>query len=64
MTTDQCHTNTLISTEEALQNIYCALDVIQGEETINLPCALSRVLTENCIAPFDLPAFENSSMDD
>lgn len=61
--TDVCHSNTLISLEEALTRIYHSLTVVQGDESINLHSALGRVLTETSIAPFDLPAFDNSSMD-
>ncbi|NOQ13109.1 MAG: molybdopterin molybdenumtransferase MoeA [Methyloprofundus sp.] len=61
--TDHCNSNSLISINEALKNIYHTLSGIAGEETVNLHTALDRVLAENCFAPFDLPAFPNSSMD-
>ena len=63
MAIDQCYSTSLISINEALANIYNALSVIKGEETVNLLSALGRVLSENCTAPFNLPAFDNSSMD-
>lgn len=60
---DRCSSNSLISINEALDNIYNTLVVLKGEEMVCLPSALGRVLTKNCIAPFNLPAFPNSSMD-
>ncbi len=61
--TDQCYSNSLISINEALENIRAALLPIKDEETVNLHEALDRVLAQSCIAPFHLPAFPNSSMD-
>ena len=61
--TEHCNSNTLISITEALKNIASVLSAVKGEETVNLHTALGRILTENCIAPFNLPAFANSSMD-
>ncbi|MCK5663507.1 MAG: molybdopterin molybdotransferase MoeA, partial [Thiotrichaceae bacterium] len=52
-----------MSVTEALKNIANVLSAVKGEETANLHTALGRILTENCIAPFNLPAFANSSMD-
>lgn len=61
--TDQCYSTSLISINEALENIQTALSPIQDQETVNLHKALGRVLAHSCIAPFHLPAFPNSSMD-
>ncbi|MCK5355173.1 MAG: molybdopterin molybdotransferase MoeA [Methyloprofundus sp.] len=61
--TDRCAGASLISINEALNNIYNALAVLKGEESVTLHAALGRVLAESCMAPFHLPAFENSSMD-
>jgi molybdopterin molybdotransferase len=61
--TDFCQSNSLISINQALENIYSTLSVINDEEIVTLHTALGRVLSEDCIAPFDLPAFPNSSMD-
>lgn len=61
--TDLCHSNSLISLSQALENISGTLSPVIGEEVVNLHTALGRVLIENCSAPFDLPAFPNSSMD-
>ncbi|MCF7969909.1 MAG: molybdopterin molybdotransferase MoeA [Methylococcaceae bacterium] len=61
--TDQCYSHSLISINEALENIRAALSPIKDEETVNLHQALDRVLARSCIAPFNLPAFPNSSMD-
>ncbi len=60
---DPCTSNSLISINEALENIYRTLSSLNSEETVNLHTALGRVLAKNCIAPFDLPAFPNSSLD-
>ena len=61
--TDLCHSNSLISINQALENISKTLKAIRGDEILNLHAALGRVLSTSCIAPFDLPAFANSSMD-
>ncbi|GAW87012.1 molybdopterin molybdotransferase [Bathymodiolus platifrons methanotrophic gill symbiont] len=61
--TDLCNSNLLISIDHALDNIYSSLSVIDGDEIVSLHTALGRVLSENCIAPFNLPAYPNSSMD-
>jgi len=61
--TDPCRSNTLISLEQALENINIELSIINDNETISLPNALGRVLSRDCIAPFNLPAFPNSAMD-
>jgi len=63
MMTDSCNSDTLISIHRALAKISEQLAILQGEETINLQSALGRILTQDCIAPFNLPAFPNSSMD-
>ena len=61
--TDYCNSNSLISINEALNNITNEVSTIEGEETVNLHTALGRILNESCFAPFNLPAFPNSSMD-
>ena len=61
--TDLCHSNALISITQALENIASVLTALQGDEMLNLHSALGRVLSAECIAPIDLPAFPNSSMD-
>lgn len=61
--TDSCSSNTLISIHQALANIALELSPLKGEETVNLHNALGRILTQDCIAPFNLPAFPNSAMD-
>jgi len=61
--TDPCRSNTLISLEQALKNITIELSVINDNETIDLPNALGRVLSQDCTAPFNLPCFPNSAMD-
>ena len=61
--TDLCHSNSLISLNQALEYISNTLSPVKGEEVVNLHTALGRVLSDNCRAPFDLPAFPNSSMD-
>ncbi len=60
---DLCHSDSLISINQALETIYNTVSTLQGEETVSLPVALGRVLAKSCIAPFNLPAFPNSSMD-
>ena len=61
--TDLCNSNLLISINHALDNIYSALSSIDGDEVVSLHTAQGRVLSESCIAPFNLPAYPNSSMD-
>lgn len=61
--TDLCAGNSLISINEALNNIYNTLTVLQGDETLSLKSAQGRVLSKDCIATFHLPAFANSAMD-
>ncbi|MBT3811493.1 MAG: molybdopterin molybdotransferase MoeA [Gammaproteobacteria bacterium] len=61
--TDLCHSNFLISIHQALENISTALAVLHGDEIVSLHIAQARVLSEQCVAPSDLPAFANSSMD-
>lgn len=61
--TDLCHSNSLISINQALENISTALAPLPGDEILSLHTAQGRVLSEQCIVPFDLPAFPNSSMD-
>jgi len=60
---DSCSHNELLSLEDALINIHNILSPIANEESIHLPDALERVLSQDCFAPFDLPSFPNSSMD-
>ncbi len=61
--TDLCYSNSLISLNQALEYISNTLSPVKGDEVVNLHTALGRVLCDNCSAPFDLPAFPNSSMD-
>ncbi|WP_428353764.1 molybdopterin molybdotransferase MoeA [Methyloprofundus sp.] len=60
---DLCHSDALISLDQALANISSAISPLRGDEMTKLPIALGRVLSTRCIAPVDLPAFPNSSMD-
>jgi molybdopterin molybdotransferase len=52
----------VISVEEAQERILSRITVL-GEERIELVRALGRVLAETAIAPRDIPAWPNSSMD-
>ncbi|MDA1330408.1 MAG: molybdopterin molybdenumtransferase MoeA [Chloroflexi bacterium] len=52
----------MLSVEEALVRLLAALPVTD-HETIKVESALGRVLAEPLSAPFDSPAFANSSMD-
>lgn len=60
---DSCSSNSLLSIKDALNRIHSSLSIVSGDESVNLHNALGRVLAENCTAPFNLPAFTNSSMD-
>jgi molybdopterin molybdotransferase len=60
---DICSHNSLLSLTKALEKIQQSLPIISGEESIILPHALGRVLSQDCFAPFDLPSFPNSAMD-
>jgi len=61
--TDICSQSALLSLSDALNRIQQALTPILGEESIILPHALGRLLSQPCYASFSLPAFPNSSMD-
>ncbi|HET7876059.1 MAG TPA: gephyrin-like molybdotransferase Glp [Methylomirabilota bacterium] len=52
----------MISVEEALTLILSRVPVL-GDERVELPCALGRVLAETIAAGRDLPPWPNSSMD-
>lgn len=61
--TDYCYSSQLLNLSTALERIYSTVLVLKGDEIVNLKTAHGRVLTENCLAPFNLPAFPNSAMD-
>ncbi|GFO72357.1 molybdopterin molybdotransferase [Bathymodiolus japonicus methanotrophic gill symbiont] len=61
--TDLCHTQSLISIDQALKNISSALSTLTGDEMLSLHTAKDRVLSVGCTAPIDLPTFANSAMD-
>jgi len=52
----------VITVEEAQERILSRISVL-GEERVELVRALGRVLAETAIAPRDIPAWPNSSMD-
>ena len=52
----------LLTVDEAVATILAQVRPI-ATETISLPEALGRVLREDVIAPYDLPATDNSAMD-
>lgn len=61
--TDLCLTLSLISIQQALENISSVLSALTGDEMLSLHSAQGRVLSAVCTAPFNLPAFANSAMD-
>ena len=52
----------MISVEEALERIFSYVNVLEPEEKPILE-ALGQVLTEDVIAPFNIPPLDNSAMD-
>lgn len=55
-------TTKLLSVEEALEKVIEPITPL-GSERIDLLSALGRVITENIIAPIDIPTTANSAMD-
>jgi len=54
---------TALSVAAARQSILNALRPVSGWETVPVRAALDRVLSREVIAPFDVPAHDNSAMD-
>ncbi len=53
----------LLPVAEAERLISERVAPVRGEETVGLRVAVGRVLTEDIIAPLDLPPFDNSAVD-
>lgn len=54
--------NPLLNVDAALANILADMRPLEAE-TVSLPDAHDRVLSEDIISPIDLPPFDNSAMD-
>ncbi|MEF7617238.1 gephyrin-like molybdotransferase Glp [Aquincola sp. MAHUQ-54] len=52
-----------LSVAEARAAIAASLTPIAGDETVDLPEALGRVLAQDLLSPIDVPAHDNSAMD-
>jgi molybdopterin molybdotransferase len=52
-----------LTTEQALALLLARAEPIAGNETVNLPDALDRVLAEPVISPIDQPGWDHSAMD-
>jgi molybdopterin molybdotransferase len=52
-----------LSVDEARRVILDALSPVAGWETVTVRAALDRVLLKEVVAPFDVPAHDNSAMD-
>lgn len=63
--TNLCDTNitTLLSAEQALLNMFRAIQAIEEQETIDLSCAQGRILAKTINSPIDIPSERNSAMD-
>ncbi|SMF60924.1 molybdopterin molybdotransferase [Tistlia consotensis] len=62
---DDCfaHGGKLMTVEEALALIEARTARVTGEETVALDAALGRVLAEDLVAAFSVPAHDNSAVD-
>ncbi|MFT6897072.1 MAG: molybdopterin molybdotransferase [Paraglaciecola sp.] len=58
-----CDTLGLLPLEQAKQLIWQQINPISQIEVCPLSNAIDRVLAEDLLAPFDVPAFDNSAMD-
>jgi molybdopterin molybdotransferase len=56
-------TSAVLSVAAARQAILDALTPVAGRETVPIRAALGRVLPGDIVAPFDVPAHDNSAMD-
>ena len=52
-----------LSVEDARRTILAALTPVGGRERVTVRAALGRVLAEDVIAPYNVPAHDNSAMD-
>lgn len=52
-----------LSADEARQWMFSAIAAVSGQEMVPLRSALGRVLASALIAPYDVPAYDNSAMD-
>ncbi|WP_413482070.1 molybdopterin molybdotransferase MoeA [Morganella psychrotolerans] len=59
----ESHTSSLISLQEALDNLLAAPAAITGTETVALTDAAGRITAAPVISPINVPPFDNSAMD-
>lgn len=57
------NTNSLISVDQALDNILSAIQAVTHHENVALKQSLGRVLAVPIKSPIDIPSFDNSAMD-
>ncbi|HNI09352.1 MAG TPA: molybdopterin molybdenumtransferase MoeA, partial [Thiobacillaceae bacterium] len=56
-------TETALSVAQARDILLSSVTAVEGWETVPIRAALGRVLMRDVIAPFDVPAHDNSAMD-